>query len=61
MSAVCVYCGEPKYDKIGCCGENHWEDQPDCPECGSGQVDKDETTSVWHCHLCQHDWTHIKE
>lgn len=21
---VCIYCGEPKLDKIGCCGENHF-------------------------------------
>jgi len=21
---VCMYCGEPKGDSIGCCGENHW-------------------------------------
>ena len=21
---VCTYCGEPRRDKIGCCGENHW-------------------------------------
>jgi len=21
---VCIYCGEPKGDSIGCCGENHW-------------------------------------
>ena len=22
---VCVYCGEPRGDKYGCCDENHWE------------------------------------
>jgi hypothetical protein len=22
---VCVYCGEPRGEKYGCCGENHWE------------------------------------
>ena len=22
----CVYCGEPAMDKIGCCGENHFEE-----------------------------------
>jgi hypothetical protein len=21
---VCIYCGEPKGDSLGCCGENHW-------------------------------------
>ncbi len=24
LEEVCVYCGEPKLDKIGCCGENHF-------------------------------------
>jgi hypothetical protein len=22
---VCIYCKEPREDKIGCCQENHWE------------------------------------
>jgi hypothetical protein len=22
---VCVYCGDPRDDKLGCCDENHWE------------------------------------
>lgn len=21
---VCIYCGDPKLDKIGCCHENHF-------------------------------------
>ena len=21
---VCMYCGEPKNERLGCCGENHW-------------------------------------
>ena len=21
---VCTYCGEPKNERLGCCGENHW-------------------------------------
>ena len=21
---VCIYCGEPKGESLGCCGENHW-------------------------------------
>jgi len=24
---VCIYCGEPKGDKISCCGENHFEER----------------------------------
>lgn len=24
---ICLYCGEPRKGKIGCCGENHWEEQ----------------------------------
>ena len=23
---ICTYCGEPRADKIGCCGENHWDE-----------------------------------
>ena len=26
---VCLYCGEPKLDKIGCCGENHFTNTRD--------------------------------
>ena len=26
MYIGCIYCGEPKLDKIGCCGENHFEE-----------------------------------
>lgn len=22
----CIYCHEPRNDKLSCCGENHWED-----------------------------------
>jgi len=21
---VCAYCGEPKGERLSCCGENHW-------------------------------------
>jgi len=24
LEEVCLYCGEPRMDKIGCCGENHF-------------------------------------
>ena len=31
----CAYCGEPKSDKrLGCCGEVHFEEVPECPKCG---------------------------
>ena len=31
----CAYCGEPKSDKrFGCCGEVHYEEVPECPQCG---------------------------
>ena len=49
---VCVYCGEPRDDKLGCCDENHWEtkkefdnnmneDKEDCKYCG-GDCPNDE-------------------
>ena len=25
----CIYCGEPKSDKLSCCGENHFEEMYD--------------------------------
>ena len=28
---VCIYCGEPRGEKMGCCGENHWDDVPEDP------------------------------
>jgi len=24
MFEICIYCGEPRGEKMGCCGENHW-------------------------------------
>ena len=33
MSQGCIYCGEPRGEKMGCCGENHWEDALE-EECG---------------------------
>ena len=51
---VCVYCGEPRGDKYGCCDENHWEtkaefekehgvneDKEECKYCG-GDCPNDE-------------------
>jgi hypothetical protein len=26
MIEICVYCYEPRNDKNGCCGENHWDE-----------------------------------
>jgi len=28
MIEICTYCHEPRNDRIGCCGENHWEEVP---------------------------------
>ena len=25
----CIYCGEPKGDRLSCCGENHFEEMYD--------------------------------
>ena len=30
---ICIYCGEPSNDKLSCCGENHWEEVEECPDC----------------------------
>ena len=30
----CFYCEEEKADKVSCCGENHFEALPECPDCG---------------------------
>ena len=50
---VCVYCGEQKGGQIGCCGENHWEEMPGCPQCGSENVGRDGNT--YECE-CGHKW-----
>ena len=34
---VCIYCGEPKLERLGCCGENHWEEAEDEMPCGCRQ------------------------
>ena len=32
----CVYCGEPEPEAhMSCCGEKHYQDEPECPMCGS--------------------------
>lgn len=33
---VCAYCGNPAPESPiqSCCGEIHFEDIPECPECG---------------------------
>jgi len=28
----CTYCHEPRMDRTGCCGENHWTEYPDDTE-----------------------------
>lgn len=52
---VCTYCGEPKGERIGCCGENHWEAMPDCPQCGSDNVGRLDS-NTYECGDCKHDW-----
>lgn len=29
MTTTCVYCGEPKRERLSCCGENHWTEVPE--------------------------------
>ena len=37
---ICCYCGEtaPENPVQSCCGEIHFEEAPECPECGSLDV-----------------------
>jgi len=57
----CVYCGELEPEPhMSCCGERHFQDEPECPMCGDfveqikGSVHGIET-HVWQCQSC--DWT----
>ena len=39
---VCGYCGEQRGEKMGCCGENHWDEVDDDPrpcECRQGECE----------------------
>ena len=39
---VCGYCGERRGEKLGCCGENHWDEVDDEPgpcECRQGECE----------------------
>lgn len=53
---VCGYCGERRGEKIGCCGENHWEEMPECPKCGAENVGRDGDT--YECGDCENKWPH---
>lgn len=52
---VCTYCGEPKGERMGCCGENHWDEMPDCPECGSDNVGRLDS-NTYECDACKYKW-----
>lgn len=41
---VCVYCGEPRNDKMGCCDENHWvtKKEFDQDNVNEGEEDQDD-------------------
>lgn len=52
---VCIYCGEARRDKLGCCSENHWEEMPDCPECGSDNVGR-LNSNTYECGGCEYKW-----
>lgn len=52
---TCVYCGNPKGDRLSCCGENHWEEIPECPMCGAEHVSKDD--DAYRCEFCNLKWT----
>lgn len=51
---VCGYCGERRGEKLGCCGENHWEEMPECPKCGAENVGRDGET--YECGDCGNEW-----
>lgn len=51
---VCGYCGEPRGEKYGCCGENHWEEMPECHKCGEENVGRDGDT--YECGGCGNKW-----
>jgi hypothetical protein len=51
---ACIYCGTPRGDSVGCCGENHFEDLPQCPYCDSESVVHD--GDYYHCEACIKRW-----
>lgn len=56
----CIYCGEPQpVCRLSCCGEVHFQLEPECPSCGddvdSLRLDyQGIETYVWQCRSC--DW-----
>jgi hypothetical protein len=41
---VCVYCGDPRDDKLGCCQENHWETKAEFDKAHGVDEAKDKVT-----------------
>jgi len=54
---ICVYCGKKKGSKIGCCGENQWDDIPECPRCHSEFIET-EDDGMYLCSDCKLNFTH---
>jgi len=58
MVLRCVYCGKPAQEEWrSCCGEVHFEQVPECPECGHDlhPVQRDVTgieTYTMQCENC---------
>lgn len=58
----CVYCGNERGSRRVCCGEVHFVDEPECPECGSENVSSEHRsesgalpeTHYKLCNDCQH-------
>ena len=54
----CTYCGEARSGNLSCCGEVHFEEVPECPEC-HGELDARTSevtgieTTVFHCTECK--------
>jgi ribosomal protein L37E len=45
---TCIYCGEPRREKIGCCGENHWDETPEGEIMFNDQLDKNSKNHLRH-------------
>ena len=65
---ICVYCGEiaPENPIQSCCGEIHFIEAEECPECNSiaviehhhqGDIRAPECTYK-ECEDCHHQWDH---
>ena len=65
MTLICAFCGETVSDgQLSCCGENHFEERENCPECDSQDWDDLHAASTMtlpetfykHCNECGHTW-----